>query len=259
MKLTKETKQLVLDALEVRTKLNVPEVTKLVDVSEATARRLFVQLEKEGLVIRTFGGIQLRRSAGASYSFTASASRHTTEKLAIGNRAVQEIASGDHLFLDSGTTVQAMALALARRLEQGGLEDIRVLSNSLILTDMLSPFCKVVLIGGEVRSERRDTCGFVAEEMLKRLHVKKAFLGCDALHFGSGYMTTDERTARMNEIIISNASRVFILADSSKVGEASFVSYGPLECADACIIDSGLDRERADRLSARVGRLIIAD
>jgi len=259
MKLTKETRLVVLDALEARTKLNVLEVTRLIDVSEATARRLFGQLEKEGLVIRTLGGIQLRRSSGASYSFATSVSLHPKEKIAIANRAAQEIVSGDHLFLDSGTTVQALAQALARRIEQEQLEDIRVVSNSLTLTDILTPFCKVVLIGGEIRPERRDTCGFIAEEMLKRLHVKKAFLGCDALHFRSGFMTTDERTARMNEIIITNATQVLILADSSKIGQASFVSYGPLECADACIVDAGLSRELADKLIPRIGRLILAE
>lgn len=259
MKLTRETRQIVLDALAERTKLNVLEVSKLIDVSEATTRRLFVQLEKEGLVIRTFGGIQLRRQAGQSYSFSASSFLHTREKLAIGARASLEVVSGDQIFLDSGTTVLAMAQALARRMESKELEDIRILTNSLILTDLLTPSCKVVLIGGEIRTERRDTCGFIAEEMLKRLHVRKAFLGCDALHFVSGLMTTDERTARMNEIIIANASRVYILADSSKIGETSFVSYGTLDRVHVCIVDPGLKPESRERLSSRIGELILTE
>ena len=259
VKLTKETRQIVLNSLEEHTKLNVIEVSKLIDVSEATTRRLFVQLEKEGLVIRTFGGIQLRRSSGASYSFNLSSSLHTREKIAIGNRAILEVSAGDQIFLDSGTTVLAMAQCLARRMESERIEDVRILTNSLILTDLLTPYCKVVLIGGEIRPERRDTCGFVAEEMLKRLHVKKAFLGCDALHFTSGFMTTDERTARMNEIIIANASKVYILADSSKIGETSFVSYSTFDRIDACIVDSALNAEQREKLSAKVGQLIIAD
>jgi DeoR/GlpR family transcriptional regulator of sugar metabolism len=258
MKLTTEARQVVQDALEAKTKLNVLEVTRLIDVSEATARRLFGQLEKEGRVIRTLGGIQLNRPEGASYSFVKSASLHTREKRVIGNRAAKEVVSGDHLYLDSGTTVQAFARALARRIEQEQLEDVRVVSNSLILTDILTPFCKVVLIGGEVRPERRDTCGFIAEEVVKRLHVNKAFLGCDALHFQSGFMTTDERTARMNELIIANASQVLILMDSSKIDKTSFVSYGPLEIADVCIVDTGLTGELADKLAPLIGRLILA-
>lgn len=152
-----------------------------------------------------------------------------------------------------------MAQALAKRCEEERIENVKVLTNSLILTDILTPFCKVVLIGGEIRPERRDACGFIAEEMLKRLHVKKAFLGCDALHLDRGLMTTDERTARMNEIIIHNAANVIILADASKVGQTSFVSYGNLEQVDLCIVDAGLTGELKELLASRVRRLLIAE
>jgi DeoR/GlpR family transcriptional regulator of sugar metabolism len=259
MKINKDSKRIVIQALEERGKLGVLEVAELIGVSEATARRLIVRLEEEGQAIRTFGGIQLGRSEGSGYSFNASAVLRTREKKAIGVRAALEVASGDLLFLDSGTTVLAMAQALARRFEEKEIEGVKVLTNSLILMDILAPFCKIVLIGGEIRTERRDACGFIAEEMLKRLHAKKAFLGCDALHFERGLMTTDERTARMNEIIINNASKIYILADASKIGETSFVSYGGLENVDTCIVDSGLSAEQGELLASKVKRLLIAE
>jgi DeoR/GlpR family transcriptional regulator of sugar metabolism len=258
MKINKDSRRIVIQALEERGRLNVLEVAGLIGVSEATARRLFVKLEEEGQVIRTFGGIQLGRSEGKGYSFSDSAVMRTREKSAIGALAALEVVAGDQIFLDSGTTVLAMAQALAKRCGEERMENVKVLTNSLILTDILTPFCKVVLIGGEIRTERRDACGFIAEEMLKRLHVKKAFLGCDALHFGRGMMTTDERTARMNEIIIDNAASVYILADASKIGETSFVSYGTLDRVDACIVDSGISPEQRELLAARVKRLLIA-
>jgi DeoR family transcriptional regulator, fructose operon transcriptional repressor len=258
MKITKDSKRVVIQALEERGKLNVLEVAGMIGVSEATARRLFVKLEDEGLVIRTFGGIQLPRAQISSYSFNASAAMRTKEKTAIGIRAALEVAAGDHIFLDSGTTVLAMAQALARRFEEEHIEDVKAVTNSLSLTDLLTPFCKVVLIGGEIRPERRDACGFIAEEMLKRLHVKKAFLGCDALHFEQGLMTTDERTARMNEIIIHNSSSIYILADASKIGETSFVSYGTLDRVDTCIVDDGISPEQREILASRVRQLVIA-
>ncbi|MEI6385940.1 MAG: DeoR/GlpR family DNA-binding transcription regulator [Spirochaetota bacterium] len=259
MKINKDSKRVVLQALEERGKLNVLEVAGMIGVSEATARRLFVRLEDEGLVIRTFGGVQPRRSENSGYSFSNSASTRTREKTVIGVRAALEVLPGDHVFLDSGTTVLAMAQALARRFEEEQIENVKVLTNSLILTDILTPFCKVVLVGGEIRPERRDACGFLAEEMLKRLHVKKAFLGCDALNLDRGLMTTDERTARMNEIVIHNAASVYIIADASKIGETSFISYGGLERVDTCITDSGISPELSELLTARIRRLLVVE
>ncbi len=258
MKINKDSRQVVLQALKEKGKLNVLEVAALIGVSEATARRLFVRLEEEGQAIRTFGGIQPRRPEGTGYSFNASAARRTREKTAIGARAALEVNSEDYIFLDSGTTVLAMAQALARRCEEERLENVKILTNSLILTDVLTPYCKVVLIGGEIRPERRDACGFLAEEMLKRLHIKKAFLGCDAINLDQGLMTTDERTAKMNEIVIHNAARVYILADASKFGETSFISYGALDLVDACIVDAGLASGMAEAMTARMKQLIIA-
>jgi DeoR/GlpR family transcriptional regulator of sugar metabolism len=257
MKINKDTKRVVFQALEERGKLTVLDVTQLIGVSEATARRLFAKLEDEGQVIRTFGGIQAKRPENSAYSFNVSAATHTKEKAAIGARAALEVAAGDHIFLDSGTTVYAMAQVLARRLEQEQVPGLKIVTNSLILTDILSPLCKVVLIGGDIRPERRDTAGFVAEETMKRLHVRKAFLGCDAVNLEGGMMTTDDRTARMNEIVIRNAADVYILADAAKFGQTSFISYGSLDLVDTYIVDSALPPGAAELLAGRVKRLLV--
>jgi len=257
MKLNKETSQLVLDALEIHGKLNVQDVTELIGVSEATARRLFTKLEDQGVVLRTFGGIRLIESDSNHYSFNDSSRRMIREKNAIGEAAAREISPDDHIFLDSGTTVLAMSRNLARRIQSGEIKGLRVVTNSLIIADQLSELCKVIFIGGEIRPERRDACGFLAEELLKKLHLKKAFLGCDALNFESGLMTTDERTARMNEIIIKNTAKIYVLADAQKISTVSFVSYGALDKVHTLIVDDNLEEEKRTLLTTLVPQLIM--
>ncbi len=239
MKITEEARRLVLDQLDLKGKLSVRDVTDLLGVSEVTARRLFIKLEEEGAAIRTFGGIQRTEADKHLYSFIHSDQVRPQEKADIGQAAAREVEPGDQVFLDSGTTVLAMARALAVRLDAGELTGLRVVTNSLIIPDVLAHRCKVILAGGEIRSERRDACGYLAEEFLKRLHVRKAFLGCDALDFVNGLMTTDERTAHINEIVMSNSNQIYILADSGKIGTTSFVSYGSLKAINTLISDGG--------------------
>ncbi len=258
MKVNKETSQTVLDALEIHGKLNVQDVTELIGVSEATARRLFIKLEDQGVVVRTFGGIRLAEPDSNRYSFNDSSRRMIREKNAIGEAAAKEVDNDDHIFLDSGTTVLAMSRNLARRIQSGEVRGLRVVTNSLIITEQLSEICKVIFIGGEIRPERRDACGFLAEELLKKLHLKKAFLGCDAFSFESGLMTTDERTARMNEIIIKNAAKIYVLADAQKIGAISFVSYGTLDKVHAFVVDSSISDLDRSALTTLVPRLIVA-
>jgi DeoR family transcriptional regulator, fructose operon transcriptional repressor len=258
MKVNEEVKQQVIETLNAQGKLTVRQVTELLNISEVTTRRLFSRLEEEGRVIRTFGGIQRVETDRAAYSYNDSDRQKTQEKAAIGLRAAQEVESGDQVFLDSGTTVMAMARALASRIDTGELEGLRIVTNSLIVTDLLAERCKVILVGGEIRTERRDACGYLAEEFLKRLHMKKAFLGCDAFDLDNGLMTTDERTAHINEIVMKNVTQIFILADARKIGETSFVSYGSIEQVHTLITDESLASNYRDILATRLTRLLIA-
>ena len=50
-------------------KLTLAEAMELLNVSESTARRMFARLEREGLLIRTHGGIQCVNNAMTLYSF----------------------------------------------------------------------------------------------------------------------------------------------------------------------------------------------
>ena len=115
-----------------------------------------------------------------------------------------------------------------------------VLTNSLALVEALARWCKVILVGGEVRVERRDVWGPITEETLRQFHVSKAFLGADAVHISSGFMTTDESTAKMNEIILRNATHAFVLADAEKFNRDSFIRYAALSEVETIFTDPGV-------------------
>ncbi len=245
----------LLEMLRLNRRLDVQTVAARLEISEATARRFFSQLEEDGKVIRVHGGVQLAPQLGHDYSYRLSAGHRQRQKAAIGNRAVREIESGDRIFLDSGTTVLKLAEALSLRIQTEGLANIVVLTNSITHLDTVARWCKVILVGGEIRVERRDVCGSVAEQTLALFHVDKAFLGADAVSPEGGCMTTDERTSTMNEIVVERAGKSYVLADSSKLGRTSFISYAPLAKIDIIFTDSGAEEailQRFEEAGARV-------
>ena len=134
-------------------------------------------------------------------------------------------------------------MALSLRIQSGALKSVVVLTNSLALVEALARWCKVILVGGEVRVERRDVCGPITEDSLRQFHVDKAFFGADAVHIRSGFMTTDERTAKMNDIILRNANHVYVLADSEKFGRDSFIRYASLAEAEKIFTDSEVSEQ----------------
>jgi DeoR/GlpR family transcriptional regulator of sugar metabolism len=230
----------LLEMLQMNRRLDVGTVSESLGISEATVRRLFARLDGEGKVIRTHGGVRLAPHLGTDYSYFLSATHRNREKTLLGRAAAELVAAGDRLYLDSGTTVLKLAEALALRLQAGQLADVTVLTNSLVLVESLARWCKVILVGGEVRTERRDLCGPISEETLHLFHVTRAFLGADAIHLSSGFMTTDERTAMLNRIVLRTAGSACVLADSEKFNRDSFISYAPLDGVERVLTDASI-------------------
>ncbi|MBT3274669.1 MAG: DeoR/GlpR transcriptional regulator [Spirochaetales bacterium] len=236
-------KTAVFNILTLKKELSVQEASDLLGTSPATTRRFFERFAAEGQVVRMHGGIKLVPESKGTYSYILSNTRRIEQKAVIAERAATMVESGDLLFLDSGTTLLKMAEALDKRLQADSLEGIVVVTNSLVSYEKLSENCRVILVGGEVRLNRRDTYGQVAENALKSLHLHKSFFGADAIHPQRGLMATDEWTCRMNDIVRINSDSVIVLSDSEKFGRSSLLSYGPLDSVDLIITDEGITEE----------------
>ncbi len=232
----------LLEMLQISKRLEIKAVADTLQVSEATTRRLFAQLEKQGKVIRVHGGVQLAPQLGYDYSYRISAMHRSEQKTRIGNAAAELVKNNERIFLDSGTTVLKLANALSMKIQTGLLSNLVVLTNSLTHIETLARWCKVILIGGEIRVERKDVCGSIAEKTLSLFHLDRAFLGADAINLESGFMSTDERTSKMNEIVMQRTDRALILADSEKFGKSSFITYAALSDAYTIYTDSGAGR-----------------
>jgi DeoR family transcriptional regulator, fructose operon transcriptional repressor len=245
----------VIEMLQVNSHLGVKAVSDSLGISSGTTRRLLARLEADGKVIRTHGGVRLALPLSAGYSYYLSSTHRYKEKTCIGQAAAELVVSGDKLFLDSGTTVLKLAEALAVRVQAGTLTDLVVLTNSLALVETLARWCRVTLVGGDVRMERRDVCGPVTEETLRQFHMSKAFLGADAIDIRGGFMTTDERTEKMNEIVLQNCRHAYVLADSEKFNKDSFVRYAELERIEVLFTDAGIAADTLRRYTEAGARI----
>ncbi len=250
-----ERESLILETLKHKTKLNTLEVVELLEVSESTARRLFTELEQQGKVIRNYGGIQLAQDNAVDYSFEQLAQVNVREKRAIATFAVELIDDFDVIFIDSGTTLYQFCIALAERIEKGKLIDVTILTNSMANLQVLSPVSNVVLIGGEYRPKRMDFAGYASNRFLQLFSFTKCFLGADGIHAEDGLMATDADTASLVEIASRRSDKTFVLADSSKLGKRSFVSYASLDRVDTLVTGEGADPDFLTKLRQKVTKV----
>ena len=59
-------------------------------------------------------------------------------------------------------------------------------------------------------------------------------------------MATDERTSKMNEIVLQQADNAYVLTDSGKFNKTSFISYATLDAVDAIFTDDRIEQETLD-------------
>jgi DeoR family fructose operon transcriptional repressor len=235
----------LLDILKVRKKMSTAEATELLNISESSARRLFADLEKGNKIMRIYGGIQLAAgNLDPSYSYDAFEKRNVLSKQSIAVYASKLISSSDILYFDCGTTIFQLALATKNRLVNGELSHIRVITNSLPNLQLLNDFCDVILIGGKYHSDRKDFAGYAAEKFVRNFNYKKSFFGADGFDPDQGFTASDAETARLSEVVISRSEKKYVLMDSSKIGELSFISFANADAIDAAITDAAVTPEQ---------------
>lgn len=217
--------------------ITVGEAMEMLGVSEATARRLFAEMERSGLAARYYGGIR-PSPRPANYSFERNERVYSREKQRIGRLAAELVEDGDTIYLDCGTTVFQMTLALSERMAQ--FASLNIVTNSIANVQALapSPKCRVILVGGEYDSARRDFSGALTEKYLTPFHFTKSFFGCDGAAPRMGFSSNQVSISSLNAHVIERADYACVLMDSSKLGKCSLVSYAQLGDVDAIVTDA---------------------
>lgn len=231
----------LLQALSASGKLTTEEAAALLDVSISTAHRVFLELEKKGEAVKTYGGIRAVQPAQGEYSFDRLETVRVDIKQRIGSYAAGLLEDGDVVFLDNGTTAAQMAVCIAALIQAGKLGQIKLFTNSLVNLNILSSVCTVNLIGGEYRPHRRDFSGYLTEEMLKRLHFSKCFFSADAFDLARGFTAIDFGSARVSELVIQNSDYRCAIVDSSKFGNRSVVSFAKPGDVSLIVTDNECD------------------
>ena len=93
-------------------KVRIGQLTELFGVSEPTVRKDLTLMEQRGLLKRTHGGAVSIRPP-VEQAMASRLAENANAKHLIGKACVELLSPGEAVFLDSGTTVQQIADALA--------------------------------------------------------------------------------------------------------------------------------------------------
>ena len=259
--LAKKRYSIILELLEKEGTVHTAELVEALGVSSETVRKDLEELDRRGLLQRIHGGavpLQAEPAAAAPLvGYVALSTRnslHMEEKQRIARRAASMVEEGQVVALDYGSTSQVLAQALAARVQRLTVVTNSI-QNALLLAD--KPGFTVILTGGVLSRDEHTLVNDFPTGILDYVHVDILFLTVTGIDPAAGF--TDQR---LGEISMQNqmrnaASRVIVVADSSKFGRASLVRICPISAVEAIITDGGVDPEQAAAVEKSGVRLIL--
>ncbi len=234
----------VLRQLSDQGSVGVAELAEQLGVSEASVRRDLHLLEQQKLLTRTHGGAV---ASGVLYELPMRyrGGQHHDAKRVIA-RAVADLVPEDvgSVGLNGGTTTTEVARALA------GRSGLRVVTNALNIASELAVRSNIELVvcGGSARSESYELVGPLAELTLSNVNLEVAIIGVDGITPQAGLTTHHEVEAHTNRALLRSAERVFVVADSSKLGRRGFATIAPVEAATVIVTDADADPAAVEEL-----------
>jgi DeoR/GlpR family transcriptional regulator of sugar metabolism len=209
-----------------------------------TIRRDLAQLHVEGHVHRTRGGAIFESESKAPLTGPNYASRereYSREKLLLGQKAAAFIDDGASIVVTGGTTMHALAIALA------GKRGLQVVTNGLTVAVELEKCedSRVFFIGGMVDFTKMATVGQAAQDLLRDLLVDQAFVGVSGISTTSGLAMFNPQEAEINRCFIQAAKHVTVVADSTKFHSKAMFRIAGLDKVHRLVTDDGLPDEAA--------------
>lgn len=227
----------ILERLNAEGECPVAHLADALKVSQMTIRRDLDVLAQEGRITRIHGGAASAARVAFDFQFLAREETHREAKVAIAQRAATLVAAGESVILDSGTTTLAVARALKTRPVK------TVITTSLPIASELQYVSdlELILLGGTLRREAPDLAGPLTEMNVEGLRADVAFLGADAVDAGGTAYSASLALARLLIKLAAAAHRVYIVADSSKLGRTALARIGTMKNWAGLITDCGVE------------------
>ncbi|MCT7375614.1 DeoR/GlpR family DNA-binding transcription regulator [Chelativorans salis] len=201
-------------------------------VTPQTIRKDLNDLCDQRLLTRIHGGALLP-SGIENMEYEARRELKAEEKSAIGRAAAELIPDKASLFINIGTTTEAVSDALLDH------RDLMVITNNINVANRMRvyPAFEVIIASGVVRGSDGGIVGEAAVDFIRQFKVDYAVIGVSAIDEEGALFDFDYREVKVAQAIIANARHVILVSDSSKFDRSAPVRIGHVSQMDTFITD----------------------
>ena len=241
-----------------RGSMSVPELARLLEVSEITIRRDLEELDKTGVINRVRGGARRPNPRGEEPPVVQRLTLQMAEKQAIGQAAASLIEDGEVIGILSGSTPQELARAIARKL----WSNLIIVTNALMVVQELMriPGIQIILVGGTIDQDEMGTFGILAVDTVKNMRLHKLFTGCRGIDPATG-ISNDLRAEPEVAVVRAFAQisdQVIVIADHTKIGNTFLIPTLPIEKIDVLVTDMGAGSLNLNKFRKQDVQIILA-
>lgn len=204
-------------------------------VTLQTIRRDLTDLSEAGRLERVHGGAVLP-SGTSNIGYEERRALNAGSKRSIARACAADIPNGISLFLNIGTTTEAVAQELLHH------RDLLVVTNNMNVANILAANadCEIVVTGGQLRRTDGGLVGTLATETIRQFKFDCAVIGCSALDSEGDLLDFDIQEVSVSQAILRQSRRTVLVADHTKLARSAPVRIVSLADLDAVYTDAPL-------------------
>lgn len=225
----------ILDIARREGKVSVEGLAAHFGVTLQTIRRDLTDLAKAGRLERVHGGAVLP-SGTTNIGYEERRSLNPRTKAAIARSCAARIPNGISLFLNIGTSTEAVAQELLHH------QGLLVVTNNMNVANILvaNPDCEIIVTGGHLRRADGGLVGNLAAETIRQFKFDLAVIGCSALDREGDLLDFDIQEVSVSQTILRQSRKTYLVADHTKFSRSAPARIASLADVDVFFTDKSL-------------------
>ncbi|OOE91881.1 XRE family transcriptional regulator [Salinivibrio sp. MA351] len=248
---TQQRRHTIVSLLTEQGQVSVDALSQRFETSEVTIRKDLAELEKNGLLLRRYGGaVPVPQEMVSEQAVKVS-----KQKQSIADTAAARIRDHNRIVVDSGTTTAALIPLLDKK------RGLVVMTNSLQVANAIRELehePTLLMTGGTWDTHSESFQGQVAEQTLRAYDFDQLFVGADGIDVGRGTTTFNEMTG-LTRVMAEVAREVVVMIESDKISRRIPNLELAWSSIDTLITDSQLDDDLKRAIEQTGTDVICAD
>lgn len=216
-----------------RNTVSLKELSETFQVSMNTVRRYVNTLTNEDSSIqKVYGGVSVQNTIPRLQTHIERNQEQNQAKRAISKKAAELIQDNDIVFIDSGTTTRYILDYVSPD------KQFTIITNNyyIIKAAVERPEIMLVVLPGILN---RKTLSFSTEnnDYLKAFNITKAFMACTGITIRDGATNSYLSETGNKQMAVNKADKLYLLADHSKFGVSTLMTYCPVTKFSGIITD----------------------